>query len=78
MLDPTKNLTKRSLTIAGHRTSISLETEFWTALGEAAKTQNKSLAALVGEIDQLRQGRNLSSAIRVWLFSRAQSNIPAP
>ncbi len=71
-------LTKRSLTIAGHRTSISLETEFWTDLAEAAKIQNKSLAALVGEIDQSRQGRNLSSAIRVWLFSRAQSNKLAP
>lgn len=73
-----KSLTKRSLTIAGHRTSISLEAEFWAALGEVAKTQNKSLAALVGEIDQSRQGRNLSSAIRVWLFSRALSNKPVP
>lgn len=73
-----KSLTKRSLTIAGHRTSISLETEFWTALAATAKTQNKSMAALVREIDQSRNDRNLSSAIRVWLFSRAASNIRAP
>jgi predicted DNA-binding ribbon-helix-helix protein len=63
---------KRSLTIAGHRTSISLEAEFWDALTSAAKAENKSLATLVGEIDQTRDGRNLSSALRVWLLRRAQ------
>ncbi|MDE2384318.1 MAG: ribbon-helix-helix domain-containing protein [Alphaproteobacteria bacterium] len=63
---------KRSLTIAGHRTSLSLEPEFWDALKQAAAAQSKSLAALVGEIDQARDGRNLSSAIRVWILQRAQ------
>lgn len=63
---------KRSLTIDGHRTSLSLEPEFWTALNEAAQAESKSLAALVGEIDKNRGGRNLSSAIRIWLFRRAQ------
>jgi predicted DNA-binding ribbon-helix-helix protein len=63
---------KRSLTIAGHRTSISLELEFWAALTRAAKSENKSLAALVSEIDQTRGDRNLSSAIRVWLLLRLQ------
>lgn len=61
---------KRSLTIQGHRTSLSLEPEFWAALNEAARQQNKSLAALVGEIDHTRGERNLSSAIRIWLFER--------
>ena len=61
---------KRSLTIAGHRTSLSLEPEFWTALQKAAEEDNKSLAKLVGEIDAARGARNLSSAIRVWLFGR--------
>ena len=61
---------KRSLTIAGHRTSLSLEAEFWDALHEAARADSKSLAALVGEIDSSRQGRNLSSAIRVYLLKR--------
>jgi predicted DNA-binding ribbon-helix-helix protein len=60
---------KRSLTIAGHRTSISLEPEFWTALTKAATTNNKSVAAIVSEIDQHRGERNLSSAIRVWLLA---------
>ncbi len=63
---------KRSLTIAGHRTSLSLEPEFWEALKQAADAEKKSLAALVGEIDQARDGRNLSSAIRVWILKRAQ------
>jgi len=59
---------KRSLTVAGHRTSLSLEPEFWAALQAAAKQQRKPLAALVAEIDKTRGDRNLSSAIRVWLL----------
>ncbi len=65
---------KRSLTIAGHRTSISLEPEFWDVLHAAAKEDGKSLAALVSEIDQSRGSRNLSSAIRVWLLGRAKAS----
>jgi predicted DNA-binding ribbon-helix-helix protein len=61
---------KRSLTIAGHRTSLSLEPEFWEVLRKTAAAERKSLAALVGEIDNTRGERNLSSAIRVWLLKR--------
>ena len=61
---------KRSLTIAGHSTSLSLEPEFWEALKAAAMAQGKSMAALVAEIDQAREGRNLSSAIRVWILQK--------
>lgn len=61
---------KRSLTISGHRTSLSLEPEFWTVLKAAAKAEHKSLAALVGEIDRTRGERNLSSALRVWVLHR--------
>ena len=64
---------KRSLTIAGHRTSLSLEPEFWEALNQAAAQRGMSLAALVAEIDTTRGGRNLSSAIRVWLLRRAKA-----
>ncbi|MEO6607033.1 MAG: ribbon-helix-helix domain-containing protein [Aestuariivirga sp.] len=64
---------KRSLTIAGHRTSLSLEPEFWTALKSHAASERKSLAALVGEIDATRGDRNLSSAIRVWVLQRVQA-----
>lgn len=60
---------KRSLTIAGHRTSLSLEPEFWDALQKAAAARNLSVAALVAEIDQSRGTRNLSSAVRVWLLA---------
>lgn len=64
---------KRSLTIAGHRTSLSLEAEFWDALNTAARNESKSLATLVGEIDATRGKRNLSSAVRIWLLKRAQT-----
>ena len=63
---------KRSLTIAGHRTSLSLEPEFWEALNQAAAGRGVPLATLVAEIDTTRGGRNLSSAIRVWLLQRAK------
>ena len=63
---------KHSLSISGHRTSISLEAAFWEALkGDAAK-RGISLAALVGEIDAGRGEANLSSAIRVHVLRRAQ------
>ena len=59
---------KRSLSIAGHRTSLSLEPEFWDALLQAAAARGMHLSALVSEIDQTRGTRNLSSAVRVWLL----------
>ena len=64
---------KRSLTIAGHRTSLSLEPEFWAALKKFAGAERKSLAALVSQIDEQRGERNLSSAIRVWILQRLQT-----
>jgi predicted DNA-binding ribbon-helix-helix protein len=64
---------KRSLTIAGHQTSLSLEPEFWAAFKQYAERDNKSIATLVGEIDESRGTRNLSSAIRVWILKQHQS-----
>ncbi|MGE7206439.1 ribbon-helix-helix domain-containing protein [Sphingomonas sp. NPDC019816] len=65
---------KRSITIAGHQTSISLEPVFWTALEAAAAAHHLPLSALVAEIDALRivadDPPNLASAIRSWLFLR--------
>jgi predicted DNA-binding ribbon-helix-helix protein len=61
---------KRSLTISGHRTSLSLEPEFWAVLKTAAREEQKSLAALVADIDRHRGERNLSSALRVWVLNR--------
>jgi len=63
-------ISKHSVVVAGHRTSISLETRFWFALKKAAKERSLTVASLVEEIDEKRSG-NLSSAIRVWLFQNA-------
>ena len=65
---------KRSVLIAGHQTSISLEPMFWRGLEEAARERGCPLNALVAEIDVGRldaeQPPNLTSAIRQWLFER--------
>lgn len=63
---------KRSVIIAGHRTSVSLEPEFWSALKDIAHRRNKSINELVTEIDGQRRG-NLSSAIRVHVLTEAQA-----
>jgi predicted DNA-binding ribbon-helix-helix protein len=69
--------TKRSVTIAGHRTSISLEQPFWKALQDIADKRGASLAALIGEIDNDRargtRPVNLSSALRVYVLNAVQS-----
>jgi predicted DNA-binding ribbon-helix-helix protein len=67
---------KRSMMIAGHATSISLEPVFWDALREVAEVEGLPLNALVARIDAERieavDPANLASAIRVWLFERAR------
>lgn len=60
---------KRSLKIAGHATSVSLEPEFWQALEDIAKKRNISLPALIAEIDKTKSAGNLSSAIRVYILN---------
>jgi predicted DNA-binding ribbon-helix-helix protein len=60
-------LRKRSVSIAGHRTSVSLEPLFWTTLGEIAAARALSLSALIATIDRGRQA-NLSSALRVFVL----------
>lgn len=64
---------KRSFSIQGHRTSISLETEFWAALKHAAAEDGQSLASLISAIDKERGSAGLSSAVRVWLLRRLQA-----
>ena len=68
-----KGVAKRSVMVAGHRTSVSLEAEFWEALQEIARTQGRSVQALIGAIDAERGGRNLSSAIRVHVLRTVQA-----
>ena len=62
---------KRSFSIAGHRTSVALEAEFWAALEAEARKEHRSLAALIGRIDGTRASRNLASALRLHVLSRA-------
>lgn len=71
----TTGVTKRSLMIAGHRTSVSLEDPFWEALRAIAAARGQSVQALIGVIDAGREGQNLSSAIRVFVLAsvRAQA-----
>jgi predicted DNA-binding ribbon-helix-helix protein len=59
---------KRSVTIDGHRTSVSLEDAFWTELSAIATRRGLSLNALVGEIDHGRDPGNLSSALRLFVL----------
>jgi predicted DNA-binding ribbon-helix-helix protein len=63
-----KRSTKRSITIADHKTSVCLENEFWDSLREIADERGMSLGALVATIDTDRQHANLSSAIRVFVL----------
>jgi predicted DNA-binding ribbon-helix-helix protein len=75
MVSPTK-LAKHSVSIAGHRTSITLETAFWDALGTIARARSATVAGLIAEIDQTRasdpSAPNLSSAIRVFVLRELQ------
>ena len=59
---------KRSFTIGGHRTSISLEAPFWDALREIARRDRIPLAQLVQQIDADRDDGGLSSAVRIWIL----------
>jgi predicted DNA-binding ribbon-helix-helix protein len=67
------SLRKRSLQLAGHRTSIALEPEFWAVLDEMAKARGASLAALILRIDAERGERPLASACRVAALAFAGS-----
>lgn len=71
---------KRSITIHGHQTSISLEDEFWDELAAIARSRKLSLNALVTEIDETRDAQkkstgNLSSTLRVYVLKQAQRKI---
>ncbi|MBI3453848.1 MAG: ribbon-helix-helix domain-containing protein [Rhodospirillales bacterium] len=65
---------KRSVIIAGHRTSVSLEPEFWTALKDIARRRSLSINDLVTEVDKGRRG-NLSSALRVFVLATVQGQL---
>ena len=58
---------KRSVTVAGHRTSVTLESAFWDSLKDIAHTRGLSVNTLIAEVDQ-QQPENLSSALRVFVL----------
>lgn len=69
-----RNLAKRSVTLAGHRTSLSIEEPFWVALKRLAAEDRISINALVARIDadriEARPAYNLSSAVRLYVLGR--------
>ena len=70
-------IVKRSIVIAGHKTSVTLEDEFWSALKEIARSRKVTLSDLVAEVDTHRRQANLSSAIRVFVLNHYRARIAA-
>jgi predicted DNA-binding ribbon-helix-helix protein len=64
---------KRSIVIAGHKTSVSLEEAFWRGLKDVATDRRMTLSDLIGAIDSERQHSNLSSAIRLFVLEHYQA-----
>ena len=67
---------KRSIVIAGHKTSVSLEAAFWTALKDIAAGRQQTVSDIVGAIDAERKQGNLSSAIRLFVLEHYQARTP--
>ena len=66
---------KRSIVLNGHKTSVSLENEFWEGLRQIADTQKSKVSAMVQRIDRERTNRNLSSAIRIYVFNHFRERL---
>lgn len=69
------SIIKRSVTISGHATSITLEQEFWDVLKDIAASRQLSVNALIAEIDSLKKNDNLSSAIRIYILQTLLSRL---
>ena len=70
------SIVKRSIVIAGHKTSVSLEDPFWLGLKEIARTRHMTLPNIVSEIETKRGQGNLSSAIRLFVLDNVRSHAP--
>jgi predicted DNA-binding ribbon-helix-helix protein len=68
---------KRSIVVAGHKTSVSLEDAFWRGLKDIASTRGMTLSDMVAAIDSRRQHGNLSSAIRLFVLDHYRNQSPA-
>ena len=69
---------KRSIVVAGHKTSVSLEEAFWSGMKEISGIRDMTLSELVGEIDGNRQQGNLSSAIRLFVLAYFRRRAAVP
>ncbi|EKS31365.1 MAG: ribbon-helix-helix domain-containing protein [Afipia felis] len=69
---------KRSIVVAGHKTSVSLEEAFWNGMKEISSARGMTLSELVGEIDGQRKQGNLSSAIRLFVLDHYRSMTQGP
>ena len=66
-------IVKRSVSLAGHRTSVSLEDAFWEALKDIAATRRTTVSDMIGKIDVDRKHSNLSSALRLFVLNHYQA-----
>ncbi|HUG62586.1 MAG TPA: ribbon-helix-helix domain-containing protein [Methylomirabilota bacterium] len=66
---------KRSVSLAGHRTSVALEPEFWSAVDRLALKRGQSLAGFVAYVDRNRKGKNLASALRLTVLQELERRI---
>ena len=66
---------KRSIVVAGHKTSVSLEDAFWKGLKEIATGRGLTLSEMVGEIDSVRAQGNLSSTLRLFVLDHYRAQI---
>ena len=73
----TQAIRKRSVTLAGHRTSLSVEAAFWEELKAIAEAEGVSVTRLIEHIDGAREG-NLSSAVRVYVLEKVRERGKAP
>jgi predicted DNA-binding ribbon-helix-helix protein len=65
-------LAKRSVTVRGRKTSVTLEKSFWDALSSIAEAEEIAVSALISEIDQERSHGNLSAAVRSFVLTECQ------
>ena len=70
-------IVKRSIVIAGHKTSVSLEDAFWNSLKDIGRSYDLTLSELVGDIDTRRLNGNLSSAIRLFVLGHYRADATA-
>lgn len=73
-----QRVVKRSIVINGHKTSVSLESDFWKGLRQIAEIKQTTLSKLIASIDSQRKNGNLSSAIRLFVLGYHQAQCPAP